>query len=166
VPLTLRKTATHFKEKAQIFETKRPSQIILDEDVEAELGERRYYAHFCPAYDLMDSNTAFSFLRMMTFEGPVDQLIKLYSMHKEKPTLYFLPNSIEGEMTMQKEFLRIMEEIQEIHTTSIEEDNELLKGELDWLTRSAITYRRNEKVSIEYFIRSSKLVLEMMSMSS
>ena len=59
-----------------------------------------------------------------------------------------------------------MEEIQERHTTSIKEDNELLKGELDWLTRSAIIYRRNEKVSIEYFIRSSKLVLEMMSMSS
>jgi hypothetical protein len=52
VPLTLRKTATHFKEKAQIFEAKRPTRIILDEDVEAELGERRYYAHFCPAYDL------------------------------------------------------------------------------------------------------------------
>jgi hypothetical protein len=49
---------------------------------------------------------------------------------------------------MHAELIAIMQEILEKHSTTVEEDNELLKNEMDWPTRCAILYRRNEKESI------------------
>jgi hypothetical protein len=51
------------------------------------------------------------------------------------------------------------------YTTSVEEDTELLKGDLDWASRSCITYRRYEKITTLFFIDSSRKIIEIMQMN-
>lgn len=51
------------------------------------------------------------------------------------------------------------------YTTSLEEDTELLKGDLDWASRTCITYRRYEKVIALFYIDSSKIIIDIMQMN-
>jgi len=65
---------------------------------------------------------------------------------------------------MQKLLLSTMESILEGHPTTIEEDTELLKEQMDWPSECAILYRRNEKKSLKWLIESSKTIISIMGM--
>ena len=49
--------------------------------------------------------------------------------------------------------------------TTMEEDEEILKGDVDWTTQCIVTFRRNEKAVAKWFIESSKLIIDIMQMS-